>query len=476
MKQIRKIIKKLHSGLDMKFKSTIKLKALLLVTMPVLLSTFLMYNFSKDYYLYSNEKHLKTYLSSLLTQIGEDADHIEKSLDWVLSNLNLTIYVRDDVESFLADVPSYVDKKKVLSDSDLQQLKSGNTIINKIKTHDFGLDVSLFIHPIIENNKIEKILLLHAFSNSMIGNEEVFASQTILFAILFVGLLIFIYQIIFKKSWNKFDDIKLATIEVSKGNFDAKIHDSSRDELGELTELFNAMSTKLKDEQNRTKEFMEDFSHEVKTPLTLVKNYNQALLNNMIQTPEEQRNCYHLIDREMNRMQRLIQNFLDFTKLDAQAVELVKQPIVFAQNVEEIVSKYELVFKENNVTLDMKLDYDVIILADEDRLEQIIQNIIQNAIRYAKDEPYIRITMETKENTCVLAIADNGVGISEENLAIITNRFIRVNKVRSRKEAGTGLGLSIVEKLMELHGGKLSIESQLGEGTTIKLEFPILFD
>ena len=339
-----------------------------------------------------------------------------------------------------------------------------------------GLDVSLFIHPIIENNKIEKILLLHAFSNSMIGNEEVFASQTILFAILFVGLLIFIYQIIFKKSWNKFDDIKLATIEVSKGNFDAKIHDSSRDELGELTELFNAMSTKLKDEQNRTKEFMEDFSHEVKTPLTLVKNYNQALLNNMIQTPEEQRNCYHLIDREMNRMQRLIQNFLDFTKLDAQSVELVKQPIVFAQNVEEILSKYELVFKENNVTLDMKLDYDVIISADEDRLEQIIQNIIQNAIRYSKDEPCIRITMETKENTCVLAIADNGVGISEKNLTIITNRFIRVNKVRSRKEAGTGLGLSIVEKLMELHGGKLSIESQLGEGTTIKLEFPILFD
>ena len=109
-------------------------------------------------------------------------------------------------------------------------------------------------------------------------------------------------------------------------------------------------------------------------------------------------------------------------------------------------------------------------------MEQIIQNIIQNAIRYSKNEACVSITMNRKETTCVLAIADNGVGISEEHLSIITNRFVRVNKVRSRKEGGTGLGLSIVEKLMELHEGKMIIESQLGVGTTIELEFPVLFD
>ena len=357
MKQIRnEMIKKLHSGMDMKFRSTIKFKSILLIAMSVLLSTFLMYNFSKEYYLYSNEKQFKTYLSGLLTQIGEDVDNIEKSLDWTLNNLNLTIYVRDDVESFLADVPSNVDQKRVLSDSDIQQLESGNTVINKIKTHDFGLDLSLFIHPIIENNKIEKILILHAFSNNMIGDEEVFASLTTLFAIVFAGIMIFVYRLIFKKSWSKLEDIKLATIEVSEGNLDTNIDENSRDEIGELTKLFNVMAAKLKKEQNRTKEFMEDFSHEVKTPLTLVKNYNQALMDNIIQTPEEQQKSYHLIDQEMNRMQRLIQNFLDFTKLDAQSVELVKHPIVFAQSVEDIMSKYELIFKEKNVKLNMRLD------------------------------------------------------------------------------------------------------------------------
>ena len=460
----------------MKFRSTLKFKSVLLITVSILLSTFLMYNFSKEYYLYSDEKQFKNFISGLLTHIGEDADYIEESLDWTLENFNLTVYMRDDVESFLADVPSFVDKKEVLSDRDIHQLESGKTVINKIKTHDFGMDILLFIHPIIENNKIEQILLLHAFSTNIIGSEDVFASMTTLFAILFAGVMIFLGKIIFGKSWNNFENIKSATIEVSKGNFDSKIQANSRDEVGELTELFNVMSIKLKDEQNRTKEFMEDFSHEVKTPLTLVKNYNQSLMDNLIQSPEEQQKCYRLIDRQVTRMQKLIQNFLDFTKLNAQSIELIKNPIVFAQTVEDIMDGYELVFKENNVKLNMELDYDVIISADEDRLEQIIQNIVHNAIKYSKKDLHIQIKMERNETTCVLAISDNGVGISEENLNVITNRFVRVNKVRSRKEDGTGLGLSIVEKLMELHEGKMVIESQLGVGTTVKLEFPVLFD
>ena len=460
----------------MKFRGTLKLKSILLITVSVLLSIFLMYNFSKEFYLHSDEKQLKTYISGLLTEIGEDLDHIEESLDWTLENLNLTFYVRDDVEHLLNSVTSNIDNKKVLSDSDIQQLERGNTVINKIKTQDFALDLLLFIHPIIENNEIEKLLFVHVPANNMEGSEGVFAGLTTLLAILSIGITMMITMKIFGKSYRQLQDIKLAAIEVSKGNLDAKIYENSRDEVGEITEAFNVMSTKLKEEQNRTKEFMEDFSHEVKTPLTLVKNYNQALIDNIIATPEEQQKGYHIINREMNRMQKLIQNFLDFTKLNAQSVELVKHPIVFAQTVEDIMSKYELIFKEKNVKLDMRLDYDVIISADEDRIEQIIQNIIQNAIRYSKDEACISITMEPKETTCVLAISDNGVGISEEHLAIITNRFVRVNKVHSRKDVGTGLGLSIVEKLMELHKGKMIIESQLGVGTTVKLEFPILID
>ena len=185
----------------MKFRGTLKLKSILLITVSVLLSIFLMYNFSKEFYLHSDEKQLKTYISGLLTEIGEDLDHIEESLDWTLENLNLTFYVRDDVEHLLNSVTSNIDNKKVLSDSDIQQLERGNTVINKIKTQDFALDLLLFIHPIIENNEIEKLLFVHVPANNMEGSEGVFAGLTTLLAILSIGITMMITMKIFGKSY-----------------------------------------------------------------------------------------------------------------------------------------------------------------------------------------------------------------------------------------------------------------------------------
>mgnify|MGYP003469859566 FL=1 len=477
MKQIRQVMKEIrHWGLNMNFIKSIKLKSSLIIIMSISFTTFIIYGLLNTIYFSSHERHMKNYISNLLIEIEKDYDRIEDVKQWTEGNLNLNIYSLDSVEALLVEIPSSIDKNKVLSTSDIEMLNSGKTVINKIKTPDQSLNLLVFIHPIIKNNQLENLLFVHVPFDNLEGEEIVFSRLTILLSILSVGITIITFWKIFGKSFRQLKDIKLAAVEVSKGNFDTKIFENSKDEVGEITEAFNVMSTKLKNEHNRAKEFMEDFSHEIKAPLALAKNYNQALMDKMIQDPEEQQKCYHLIDREMNRMQKLIQNFLDFTKLEAQSVELVKHPIVFAQTVEDIMSKYELVFKENNIKLDMKLDYDVIISADEDRLEQIIQNIVHNAIKYSKEEPSIRIIMERNETSCILVISDNGVGISEEHLAIITNRFVRVNKVHSRKDVGTGLGLSIVEKLMELHKGKMIIESQLGVGTTVKLEFPILID
>jgi len=460
----------------MKLKKSIKYRFRLLIVASILLTTFLTYQLLIVFYSKSNENFLKNYYSDILAKYEKDFANTKGAITLFDPDLNMKIYGFDDVEAIEERIPNSVDQNKIISVSQKKELESGKTVINKIKTTDGKLELQVFIHPIIENNKIVKVLFLHIHINSSGKRvqEEYYSFMTIFLALLSASITVFISRNLFKKPFDQLEGIRLATIEVSKGNLDAQILNYSSDELGELSEEFNTMSTKLKNEQIRVKEFMEDFSHEIKTPLALVKNYNQALMDNIVHSQEEKQKCYHVINRETNRLQKLIQNFLDFTKLDANSVELKRQPIVFAQSVEDIMMKYELTFKEKNIKLDMKLDYDIIISADEDRLEQIIQNIIQNAIRYSKGNPRIEMTMERTDKTCVLAIADNGIGISKEDLSTITNRFVRVNKVRSRKESGTGLGLSIVEKLMDLHGGKMTIESQLGAGTTVKLEFPVL--
>ena len=118
----------------------------------------------------------------------------------------------------------------------------------------------------------------------------------------------------------------------------------------------------------------------------------------------------------------------------------------------------------------------MIINGDEERLEQIVQNIIDNAIKYSRDKGTIIVTLESKEKNCLLTIQDNGVGMSEEYLGKITNRYFRVSKTSSEFGGGTGIGLSIVEKLVALHGGQMKIESQLNVGTKVSLLFPILDD
>ena len=473
MQQIKQLIKEIRYK---KYIKSIKLKSVLVIIKSVFFITFV-YSLINIIYLEANEQYVKTYISNLLVEIEKNYDHIEEQKDRIKENLNLNIYRIDSVENLLIQIPSSIEKEKVLSASDIRQLNNGHTVINKVNTRDQALSLLIFIYPIIENNnQLKELLFVHVPYDSVKVGKVISSKLSIVVAILSVGITIIISWKIFGKSYHQLKKIKLGVIEISKGNLDTKLFQNSNDEVGEITEAFNVMSTKLKNEQSRTKEFIEDFSHEIKTPLSLIKNYNQAMMDNMIQDSEEQQRCYRLIEKETNRIHKLIQSYLDFAKLDTQLVEIVKHPIVFAQIIEDIISKYGIIFEENNVKLDMRLDYDVIISADEDRLEQIIQNIIQNAIRYSKDKTCISIKMENKENTCVLTISDNGIGISEEDLAIITNRFIRVNKVYSRKETGTGLGLSIVEKLMKLHNGKMDIESQLGIGTTIKLEFPIISD
>lgn len=246
------------------------------------------------------------------------------------------------------------------------------------------------------------------------------------------------------------------------------------DEIGEITAAFNTMSEAIRDDRQRISDFIADLSHEMKTPLTYIDSYNQILIDGLVTDETEKEKYMKLIARETKRLQNLVQNLLDLAKLNANSVVLQNQPIVFVQLIEELMCKFEPILVEKNLSLNVMVNYGIIIDGDEERLEQIIQNIIQNAIQYSREGGVITVTLTDQGENCLLSIMDNGIGISKENLEIITNRFIREKKITSRYETGTGIGLSIVERLMDLHGGKMTIHSELHVGTIVNLQFPIL--
>ena len=458
----------------MKRSIGMKQKTWFLIGSSVLITILIAHNLLNFFFCSVHEIHTKNSLSSLLADLDDDHETLQEGIDWIAANMNLTVHVLDSIEHLETRIPEKIhnDKSEVLSDQDKEKLSAGTPIVNKIKLPYTDMYLLLFIHPIMDNDSIDRLLFMHMPVNTN-GQETTYTIFTICLTLIVIGITLLIAKNITKNTYEQISDIKLAALEVSKGNLDTNILNKTGDEIGEITDVFNIMTESLKREQMRVTQCMEDIAHEIRSPLSLVKSYNQALMDGVILDAADQLKCHRLIDREADRLDRLLQNGLDFAKLGADAVELNMQPIVFAQSMDDILSKYQLTFYKHNIDVDIQLDYDIIVSADEERLEQIIQNIVRNAIKYTKENACLRIVLERKDTTCLLSIADNGIGISEEHLSIITNRFVRVKKVRSRNESGTGLGLSIVEKLMELHGGTMTIESQVGKGTTVKLEFPL---
>lgn len=233
------------------------------------------------------------------------------------------------------------------------------------------------------------------------------------------------------------------------------------------------MSSSIRKEDEKRRDFLANVSHELRTPISYVKGYSEALISGMEKSEEDRKKYLQLILRESRRMERLVGDLLDLSKLESDEYKLEKMPLPLAQLIEDAIEKYKPVLREKNVDLQYRLDPEVIINGDEGRIEQVIQNIMDNSIRYtAKGRISIRLSQERDQ--CLIEIEDTGIGISEEHLSKIKQRFYRVNKGRTRSDGGTGLGLAIAEKLVKLHQGELTVFSELNKGTTVRIMLPLL--
>ncbi|MBP3961875.1 two-component system histidine kinase PnpS [Paenibacillus lignilyticus] len=225
-------------------------------------------------------------------------------------------------------------------------------------------------------------------------------------------------------------------------------------------------------------EFVANVSHELKTPITAVKGFAETLLGGAVDDPETARSFLQIIYDESDRLNRLIGDILELSKIESRRVPLQFSPIELASFVEKTVELMRAEGLQKQIRLSYKADRDVYVEADEDRLRQIIMNLLSNGINYTPEGGSVSIVVEPVggENyeSVRIHISDTGIGIPKKDLPRIFERFYRVDKARSRSSGGTGLGLSIVKHLVELHKGTISVESRVGSGSTFTIELPVL--
>ncbi|GER65971.1 PAS domain-containing sensor histidine kinase [Weizmannia acidilactici] len=219
-------------------------------------------------------------------------------------------------------------------------------------------------------------------------------------------------------------------------------------------------------------EFVANVSHELKTPITSVKGFAETLLDGAMYDEKTCREFLQIIYEESDRLHRLISDILDLSKIEQHRIPLKTEKLNVVDVVMETVNTTRKRIEKKQLELILPEQKAVMMEADKDRLQQIILNLVTNAIAYTPEKGRIEIRLEERESELDLIVSDTGIGISKKDLPRIFERFYRVDKARSRQSGGTGLGLAIVKHLVESYHGKIHVESEEGKGSTFTVTLP----
>lgn len=260
--------------------------------------------------------------------------------------------------------------------------------------------------------------------------------------------------------------------KMSSGDFSVRVDEAAFSDFSELAKGFNMMAAQLENLDNSRNQFVSDASHELKTPLASMKILSESLLTSPDVPKEMYLEFLGDINSEIDRLSLVINDLLTLVKADKGLDSLIITQVDFGTLIKKVVTSVSALAKKKHITISYQYS-DVTLMGDELRLRQVCTNLIDNAVKYSTENTTISVDLARQGSNAVFTVSDQGIGISEEHLPHLFERFYRVDKARSRKAGGTGLGLSIVKQIVEQHGGIIEVSSKLGEGTTFTVKIPI---
>lgn len=257
---------------------------------------------------------------------------------------------------------------------------------------------------------------------------------------------------------------------IREGDYSHRVDMGGNDELTTLGEEFNALSDRLQISENKRRQFVSDASHELKTPLASIKLLSDSILQNDMDL-DTAREFVEDIGNEADRLNRMTLKLLTLSKIESQE-DGDCEIVYMAPTIQKVVRMLSGIAEKSQITIELDVQQDCPILILEDDLYQIAFNLVENGIKYNTPGGRLTISLLRDGENAVMRVSDTGVGISEDALSHIFERFYRVDKARSRKSGGSGLGLAIVKNTVERNQGRICADSNLGEGTTFTVTFP----
>ena len=275
-------------------------------------------------------------------------------------------------------------------------------------------------------------------------------------------------QNISRKIVNPIKKITDATKKVASGDFTIELETKRDDEIGELTHNFNKMVKELNSIECLQKDFINNVSHEIKTPISSIQGFAKLLEADDL-SKEERKEYAEIIKEESNRLLHMSTNILKLAKLENQERLANKTKFNVAEQIRRTVGRLEPKWKERNIKFNVSLKEQEF-LGEKDLMYQVWMNIIENSIKFSKQDGQIDVKMKTNQDSIIVEIKDYGIGMEEEEAKKIFDRFYQVDK--SHTKPGAGLGMTIAKRIVELSDGKIEAKSKLNESTTFIVTLP----
>ena len=440
----------------------------------VIIESFLIFSISRYYYknmenMVSNQIKVSvdfynSYLasSSLKKNISDNADIFWK-------NTSAEVQVVDVSGRMLMDsIGNFIPGK--VKGEDIKNALNGDLGIS-IETDKKTSEKVLYVSKALKSNgKVEGVL---RFATSLSEVDTII--KKISFMLIFIGIAVIIMAgiisvFISNSITRPLREVTAMARKMANGRFNERIEKKRDDEIGELFDALNFMADEILKNEKLKNEFVASVSHELRTPLTSIKGWASTMRTGDFSDREELETGLEIIENESDRLTKMVEELLDFSKFVSGKITLKKDYVDIKNTIEYIKKQFSLRAWRQNINFSVKVQDNMpLVLLDENRIKQVLNNLLDNAFKFTQEGGRVTLKAFIRDENLIVIVGDTGIGIPEDELPKVTEKFF---KGKSDK-CSNGIGLSICKEIVLLHGGKIEITSELVKGTEITLTIPV---
>jgi signal transduction histidine kinase len=426
--------------------------------------------FLESFYFSIQEKKLLKEGRNLVEMINtnEERTIIEEKLNELLLKYNarIDLYTSAGVIIYSSESspkPMIVDKNEFLME--IMQSKKAVSVFK----HNSRGSLLLVGLPVIRDNVMTAAVIMTVPVASLKETVDTLKEQFIIISLILISVSSILAYVFSRYFTRPILEISNAAKAMAEGNLSIKVPVSTKDELGMLSATINHLSTQLQKIEQLRKELISNVSHEFKTPLSLIKGYAETIRDVENLSEEKRDKQLSIIIEESDKLNYMINEIMDLSQIQSDYYKLDKTDFRIKETIKAVVNR--LTYHIENKKLCIEMDYkdDVWVHADERRMEQVLYNLLNNAINFSKEEDCIFIRVIDKDKLIEVEIVDQGAGISPEEIPYIWDRFYK-SKEASAKHKGSGLGLAIVKGILDAHKLNFGVESEIGRGSRFWFE------